>query len=1238
MSYLDDIGLSDAQRAAVLDDSARALVAAGAGSGKTTLLVAYFVHALLDDHIPLDELVAVTFTRKAAGELVSRIRCALEEQKRPDLARSLDTGAIGTIHSLCRRILRRYALDAGVDPAFGVLEADAAGLLQREAALQVWEDAVEQAGDSELPVLARHEKVLRGELVPLYNRLRGVGYEVPQVSIAAGQPYAEVRARFEESVRCALDACLALPRRTATVETALDTMTDGLQWVATIDPEETDPDRLSQSMALSSAYFPRRIAAVEGHLEPVREALTACRTCLAQGMLQPLTEAMNGLLARLHDRYQQLKRARGVLDFADLELRTRALLTRDNSVLPPIFGSRSRVMIDEFQDTNELQCSILEGLGAANLLMVGDERQSIYRFRGADVDVFVRRQAALTPNHAAVDTGKGTPHSLIPHRPTPHRLDVNYRSRAEVLAFINSLFAHEGFFGSRFVALEYGRDAKETIPCSTEKRPLPTGPAVELLVVERTAGPGTSDQTPSIQEVEAEATAARVARLLSVDGCEPREIVILMPALTHVERYRQALRGQSVDAYVVRGKGYYSREEVADIRSLLRLLLDPHDDVALVGVLRSPFVELSDDGLYLLGREACSQKADSLWRIIFQGDCPGLSCADRRALTDLRHRLAELRGRVGRPGLAGLIDRVIDDFDYDLRVLASEDGRRRFANIRKLMRLADEFEALHGPDVAGFVEAVEMMRDIGDQEGSAATLAEGENVVRIMTIHQAKGLEFPVVILTGLGSDVPRGGHPSFVVDSRGRMGVFLKDSRRTTYEDHDLCWGPAVEIVEEERVKEEQEDVRLLYVAMTRAEERLLLVGARPKGDKLTTCRLGRIILALGLTSLPETGENIALPALDAVVCGVACDARSSDGDGGQLDCAGGRSERLDAEKLDAERLGTERFDTVSVPAEGAGQCPSGGMEQVVEGGGEASAPLLHFLEARSVGRVPHRLSFSGLSFYLDCPRRFYLERVLGLDLESDPGLEPGVGAALGRTLFGEFDDEVADDSYDILDQAEAHTGREVGLLVHALLERVSLHEPMPGLSTLRAMAAGLTSGDGREQGGGGPLAPGGLSSVAFDRALHLTQAFWSSPVVERAGLAHALKEAPFTFLQGDMLISGVMDLVWREGEAFSIVDYKTNALAGRALSEVAASYELQVALYCLVALKAGAAEVRMDLLFLECPKEPVVWRYGEDDISALEQTVDEVLSPLRCGEYPPNQGPRCVQCSLAEVCAHLL
>ncbi len=1180
MSATADTDLSGIQAAAVLDPAERVLVAAGAGSGKTRLLVASFVRALIDEGLPPECLIAVTFTRKAAAELVARIRRRLQDLGRPDLALALDAATVGTIHSLCAGLLRDSPLEAGIDPAFSVLEAEAAALVKQQVREEIWGQAVEEADEAALDVLGSHGALLREELVPLYERLRSAGLDRPQVTITPGRPAEQTRAALAETVREALRAGSASPRRPASLESDLVTLERCLSWIENRDTVHG----LEDDLRVTESFFPsRKTSSMEPYFEPVRAALTLYRRSLAEQLLRPVVAATNDLLVRYHRAYGAYKRERSLLDFTDLELYARALLAVTVGGVTRGGGPGLRVMVDEFQDTNELQCSILEGLGASRLLMVGDARQSIYRFRGADVEVFRRREAAFEPRNSL------------------HRLDINYRSRPEILSFINRLFADERFFGSDFAALRQGREAHDHIEderiedshaddgrgqCDSkaprDHEPAGRPAAVEVLAVERLARPGPDARSPLMQEAEAQVVASHVRRLLDEERWEPRHIVVLTPAQTHVDMYQQALVDRGVEVYVVGGKGYYSRDEIADMTALLKLLINPHDDLALVTVLRSPIAGLSDDGLYLLGREAHRRRAHSLWETVREGVIPDIGEADRGLLLDFGGWLTALRRRVGRPGLARLIDDAVSDCGYDVCLLASTEGKRRFANVRKLMRIADDYEALQGPDLAGLVRAIESMGDLSDKEGSAPTLAEGENVVRVMTVHQAKGLEFPVVVLAGLGSDVPQGSRPRFVFGSDGRMGVFLKGSGRKTYESGDLSWGPAAEIAAEERDKEKEEDVRLLYVAMTRAEERLVLVGAKPLGGGLEGCRIGRIAMALGFDLLPETRTTVTVDGLDATLAGVAASAEGQTHVEPRRAIAGGPSEPEDA-------------------------CPS-------------------FLEWPPRGATPRQISFSALAAYRRCPRQFYLERVLGLRLDA-PEVPPVLRSGLDP--FGHDEggiSEVASAEEELIDEGEKRSGRAVGLIVHTLLERHALDEECPAPGLLREEALVLTQED---------MTALRLSEPDVDRAVSLAGAFWLSPFATDQALASATRETTFLFAVGDTVVSGVMDLVWQADGAWHIVDYKTNALGGRSPAEMAVGYELQGAVYALAALRAGAGSVLMDFLFLEQPDAPARLAFDRGDEPRLEYTLEQELDRMRGGHFPARLGEDCARCSVAALCA---
>jgi ATP-dependent helicase/nuclease subunit A len=622
---------------------------------------------------------------------------------------------------------------------------------------------------------------------------------------------------------------------------------------------------------------------------------------------------------------------------------------------------------------------------------------------------------------------------------------------------------------------------------------------------------------------------------------------------------------------VVRGKGYYTQEEVTDVVSLLRLLLNPHDDLALLTVLRSPLVGLSDDSLYVLGRDKRSRQAKTLWEVVEGSVVQGLAPPDRAALGSLIEKVKTLRQRVGRPGLARLIDDAVSAFSYDLCLLAAPDGRRRFANVRKLMRLGEQFEAASGPDLAAFVSVVKTTAQTSDNEGSAPTLGEKEDVVRIMTVHQAKGLEFPVVVVAGLGADAHRPKASTFMVGREGQVGVFLKGYRNDTYEEVDPHWGPAAAIMADEATREQEEDLRLLYVAMTRAQGRLVLVGARPAKDEMEKSRIGRIVTALGLPAFPATGETVAVPGLSAEVAGVMGAPGEPPREHRPEGAPAGPAEALDADAAPC---------FVDLPA--------------------ATAP-------------PARISFSAFAVYKACPRQFLLQHMLGLSFtDVAQTMEP---------------DEVGAPHLPVMDGEEAHAGREVGVLVHRLLERLAVSAERPTAGAVHAEANRALTDLGLR-----------LSDEHLQRAEALTLALWDSPVAGRLSSHLAAREESFFFSTAGMLVNGIMDLVCREPDCWLVTDYKTNALRGRSVVEVAQPYASQCALYALAALRAGAPAVQMDLLFLEDPSEPVTVRYTREDMPGLERDLLGSVTELRQGSFPRNVSEACERCGAAQICANMV
>ena len=495
------------------------------------------------------------------------------------------------------------------------------------------------------------------------------------------------------------------------------------------------------------------------------------------------------------------KTALGLLDFNDVEIR--ALELMDSGVHP--YADAARLMVDEFQDTNGLQCRLIEKLGVATVLTVGDLYQSIYGFRGADIEVFRNHERTVRAGAAGE----------VFHT----RLSLNFRSRGAVLDVINRVVGHPGLFGEGFTDLVAARARDEARAGLPDERGA-LSPAVELVVLGRGAPSG---EDATWQENEARVVADLVSGLVREQGWRPRDVVVLLRALTQVHELEEALVAQGLPSYVVQGRGYYDREELGDLFALLRCLVNPHDDVSLVTALRSPLGAVRDDILYLLRIQSDRLGGTSLWEAMREHELEGAESADAERLRLFRERIETLRVRLGAPGLSELIDASVTAFSYDLVLLQAPDGPRRYANVRKLMLLADEFEALEGPDLAGFVRYLSGRRDLtASREGNAALLAEDDDVVRVMTIHQAKGLEFPVVVIAGMGGS-GRTDRPMFPLDRSDRVSLRIPGPSDKRFGE-PLVLGPVDDIVQSLDIAHREEEKRLYYVAMTRAMERLLL------------------------------------------------------------------------------------------------------------------------------------------------------------------------------------------------------------------------------------------------------------------------------------------------------------------------------------------------------------------------------------------------------------------------------
>jgi ATP-dependent helicase/nuclease subunit A len=899
--------------------------------------------------------------------------------------------------------------------------------------------------------------------------------------------------------------------------------------------------------------------------------------------------------------YEQLKSARAAVDFDDLELLTRQLLDERESVRAAWSDRFELLMVDEFQDTNPRQLGILRALERGNLFTVGDELQSIYGFRHADVSLFRARRAELEELGGSL------------------RLSRNFRSRESLIDVVNAVF--EARF-SNYTPLFAGRsDASGTDgePAGTDGEP-----EVELLLTDVRGWEERDDLAGPIaaglphaqlwRQAEARMLAQRVAELVQSGQARAGDVVVLLRAAGDLEVFERALQLRGLRTLAAVG-AFWGHQQINDLIAYLRALANPMDEGALYAALASPLAGCSRDCLALLA-DAARASGLGVWQTAQAPELRSqLAVADREALVSFCARLQSERAETSRRTISELIERAIDDGGYREHVLGLEWPERRLANVHKLLRLARRFEASEGRDVRGFLDHVAYLKDAVKVEPDAPVEGVEPDAVRLMTIHAAKGLEFPVVALADLGRQ-PNTQTPDLLVDG-DRVGLRLVrldgagSSPALDYE--ELC--------RERRTREAEEEDRILYVAMTRARERLLLSGAvdfaRWPTSRQAPTAISWLVPALS-TELPAllAGISELAHAGDAAVHDLPV---GGDGASVHVRCrlntpaTAGAVLRLDERAADPVAQAVEQAvvgeqavagEQLSLSVDGA---PSSIREddgadtrvdtiatQVDKGEQEAASPPI---ETGGPQAQPATLSYTSLSELERCGYRYYLERVLGLPEDR----------AAARV-------------------ASEHKGLEArarGTLIHRLMETLDFAGRRPVSSERVAAVArelGLRVGRGERE----------------EIAELIVAASAAAPAARVAAARSVRREHPFAFSLGRHLplITGVIDVLASEsGGGELVVDYKSDRVGAEVDLEalVQREYGVQRLLYALAVLRGGAAGVEIVHWFLERPGEWVSVAYAASEREDLEARLRARLADARAGDFSVSQRPHrglCLTC----------
>jgi ATP-dependent exoDNAse (exonuclease V) beta subunit len=739
--------LSDDQRRAVERAGPEVCVVAGPGSGKTRVLIERFAWLVEHRGVHPSRILAITFTEKAATEIKQRLiqRFASNSEAREAIERAW----VSTIHGFCARLLRENAIAAGLAPDFAVLDQAPAERLARESAEEALEALYrDRPGDLRRLLDALDLSTQEDGRHPDLARSLLEVYEVLRVSGLRELPEPRVSSDVFQAARGLAQVALAdpAPRGTANQTLAHARLREWAGRFLALPPEPVTLHHFQLAkLSIHLGHLKKDSAARLAAADLKNDVLPRLEAAFLAASNAGLLDLMREAVSRIGVIYRAKKRDQSALDFSDLEEESIALLQSDDAIRGETSARFDEILMDEMQDTNPLQWRLVR-LIRQRLFVVGDVNQSIYGFRYADPSLFLEYREALRASGAAVDD-----------------LRENHRSFDPILRTLSRMLDGQPGIEPRAFAGARGE-----------------GPHL----VERLVGRG-----DDAVDAEASLVASRIREMVDAGQFDFSDIAVLVRTLGVTTPFERAFDRFSIPFLVSGGRTFLEAREIRDLLALLAALVNPLDDLALIGVLRSPFAGISDQELFRIGREG--------W------------------LREFDQRYGRLRKLAGFVAPDRLLAEALDECGYAARL-----PDRARANIEKFLGVIRREHANHPRPLAELLDHLESLRAM--QSEAEAPPAEAGDIVRLMSIHAAKGLEFPVVFVSALQHGPDRR-KPVIAFSSAHGLGA----KWRNPSTGKGMSDTAHLAILEEMKTREEAEENRLLYVAMTRAEDRLFLTYA---------------------------------------------------------------------------------------------------------------------------------------------------------------------------------------------------------------------------------------------------------------------------------------------------------------------------------------------------------------------------------------------------------------------------
>ena len=1178
--------LTDEQAYAVNTLNINCIVPAGAGSGKTRVLVERYVKIIEESQeIPsiLEKIVAITFTEKAAREMKERIRKEMAERRNQALAddnmdkarlwqeniQRLERATISTIHSFCARILREFPIEAKLDPEFQVIDQTQMYWLLHDAVEKELKNQLEEERTKGISPLLQwvatsgFQRAV-GQVIKTYHSMKNSGFT-----------FDEIRSQTEKELqKSPTEWLIGLDRLLIEGEKLFHANADNGNknfktfqdhWPqlrdALIDAKANNEDIQPIVKAIvnvtSGTLGKGEIKEYRGKTnDQAKNILEQVKGIEHLELEKIVVDQFFPLFEQIDRRIRIEKEKVNGLDFDDLQLKVVELLSENAEIRNKLQKRYHYFMIDEFQDNNQVQKKLAALLlkdqsgqiSPGKLFVVGDPKQSIYRFRGADVSVFKEMEKEILEMN-----GRVAP------------LKYNFRSHPTIIQFVNHLF--QKIMSGDETSPNFYEEAiaKGSVDCKEDP--------IEFIPIYHD-----KDDEESVREKEADAISLRIQQLIR-QGVQPREITILFRAMSNIKTYEQALSKRNIPYYVMGGRGFYQKQEIHDVIHVLRYLIDPSNKIALAGILRSPMVGVQDDTLYWIMKNIAFKEVSRWPKFLSELADEG----EKQKIEFFIDWFTTLSEKMGRIKVDEIIRSILAVTHFKAIVLASYKGTQAVANLDKLIRLAEQFSGENPFSVYEFLTRFERLIEDANQETEAAIESEMGNTVKLMTIHQSKGLEFPFVFVPDLGR---RPNNDDSLLRFDPKLGLSCKVPNEEHIFEESIRYHYSHE---KEKQLEREESARVLYVAVTRAEKKLFLSGKveESKNKEELSEILKETTWSKWLDAILST-ENISVEdgiwpfhVKDGIKLAIRV---------------------MNDHLLDKQVEGKEEQEQAL------------GIGAVEENIGEGSE-FKHedFTKPVELSNTDRHFSVSAIKRYQQCPRSYYFADRLSL------------AQTLSWLNGEEIEQEGAEQESSSQKDGKKLTPNIRGSIVHYVLEQLTYH-PDQMKNWEEIVGTGLTAQKIRLD----ELNPQDWDEFLSEMKQYM-QHYQQSDLVKQ-DFNEVWAEYNFSLpLKNGKLLGTIDRIEWYEDGTFSIVDYKTDKEMD------VERYRSQILTYTLAVQKHLNKQPRDGKLYYLRSNQMKMIEINQEIIenweAELEMIMEKINTSQQIEEFPKHQ-EHCFSCSFNRLC----